>query len=72
MSELGRAQASPGEGSDGTGGGMGIVGDHDSDGTSVESLEGEHKPMEGTSVHGWQRQVNATDSSVERNLRLAG
>jgi hypothetical protein len=51
---------------------MGIVGDHDSDGTSAESLEGEHKPMEGTSVHGWQRQVNATDSSVEKNLRLAG
>lgn len=72
MSELGRAQASPSEGSDGTGGGMGIVGDCDSDGTPAESLEGEDKPMEGTSVHGWQRQVNATDSSVEKNLRLAG
>jgi len=61
-----------GEGSDGTGGGIGIVGDHGFCGSSVKSLEGEHKPKEGTSVHGWKRQVNATDSSVEKDLRLAG
>jgi hypothetical protein len=60
------------EGSDGTGGGIGIAGDCDFGGSSVASLEGEHKPMEGTSVHGWQRQVNATDSSVEKDLRPAG
>jgi hypothetical protein len=59
-------------GSDGTGGGIGIVGDRVSIGSLVASLEGDHKPMEGTSVHGWQRQVNATDSSVEKDLRPAG
>jgi hypothetical protein len=64
--------ASSGAGSDGTGGGIGIAGDCVSIDSSVESLEGDYKPMEGTSVHGWQRQVNATDSSVEKDLRLAG
>jgi hypothetical protein len=61
-----------GEGSDGTGGGIATAGDFGCSGALVASLEGEHKPMEGTSVHGWQRQVNATDSSVEKDLRLAG
>jgi hypothetical protein len=64
--------ASQEEGSDETGDGIGIAGDCDFSGISVVSLEGEDKPMEGTSVHGWQRQVNDTDSSVEKDLRLAG
>jgi len=69
MSKLGASQVS---GSDGTGSGIERAGDRSRNGTSVASLEGENKPMEGTSVHGWQRQVNATDSSVERDLRPAG
>jgi len=69
MSELGASQV---PGSDGTGSGIGRVGDCSRTGSSAVSLEGENKPKEGTSVHGWKRQVNATDSSVERDLRLAG
>jgi hypothetical protein len=69
MSELGASQV---PGSDGTGSGIERAGDRPLTGSSVASLEGENKPKEGTSVHSWQRRVNATDSSVEQDLRPAG
>jgi hypothetical protein len=72
MSAAWCAKAYQDEGSDGTGSGMAIVGDLGCGGALVASLEGDDKPKEGTSVHGRQRQVDATDSSVEEDLRPAG